>query len=62
MSKSKSNYSSKRARSPRRLSVREVRRETPDLETIALTVEALALAQAEKEAAEAAQRLREGRS
>ena len=39
-------------RSPRRLSVRAVLRKSPDLESIASTVEALAIAQAEKEARE----------
>lgn len=48
-------------RSPRRLSVRAVLRKSPDLETIASTVEALALAQAEKEAQAAAEGLKERR-
>lgn len=39
-------------RSPRRLSVRAVLRKSPDLDSIASTIEALAIAQAEKEARE----------
>lgn len=43
-------------RSPRRLSVRAVPRKSPDLDSIASTVEALAIAQAEKEAREEEER------
>lgn len=45
----------------RRLSIRDERRREPDYNTIAKTVIALAMAQAEKEAQEAAQRTEEAR-
>lgn len=48
--------------SHRRLSVRAVLRKSPDLESIASTVEALAIAQAEKEAREEADRRNGSRS
>lgn len=51
--KSTHNYSN---RSSRRLSVRGVLRKNPDLDKIAGTLEALALAQAEKDAADARQK------
>lgn len=46
----KKSSTTRSGRSPRRLSVRAVLRKSPDLDSIASTVEALAIAQAEKEA------------